>query len=404
MSDIDVDLVVDGAAELLTCAGDAADLVGRIPSGGIAITDGRIVAVGDVSGYRGRDHIDAAGGVILPGFVDAHTHLLFGGDRVEEYAARVGGTPVPQSAPQGIVGTVRQTRNTEASVLTSTALHRIETMVRSGTTTVESKTGYGLSLNTEVQLLRMNRELAIAAPISVYSTFLGAHAFPPEGDVARYVSGIIGLLDPIVTDGLADACDVYCDDGYYTLDQTERIFRAAKEKGLPIKLHLDAYGHTGAASLAIEYGALSVDHLNYTTDAELRRLGEAHITGVYLPCLEYSVAHPAPFVPRRALDAGMELALATDMCPGCWTTNMQLVIAMACRTGHLTPAQAVRAATWGAACALGRSDQVGSLQPGMQADVLVLDIPRYEHLAYRIGANSVSRIIARGRPIDEETL
>ncbi len=396
---IDVDLVVTGAAELLTCAGDAADLVGRLPGAGVAVSGERIVAVGDVSGYRGRREVDARGGVVMPGFVDAHTHLVFGADRVEEYAARVGGTAVPPGAPRGIQGTVRETRRADRAELTRTAAARIASMIDSGTTTVEVKTGYGLDDMHELRMLEVTRDLARMLPIDVVSTYLGAHAYPPEGHPDRYVDSIVRRIPAL--GGLADACDVYCDDGYYTLADTARIFAASRAAGLPVKLHLDAYGPTGAASLAIEYGAISVDHLNHTTDAELRRLAAAGIPGVYLPCLEYAVGHPAPFDPRRALDAGMELALATDLCPGCFATNMQLVIAMACRTGGLTPAQAVRAATHGSARALGRADWVGSLLPGMQADLVVLDIPRYEHLAYRIGANSAAVVIARGAVVAE---
>jgi len=398
---IDVDLVVTGSAELLTIAEDAADLVGRILGGGVAIDDGRIVAVGDVSGYRGRRTIDAAGCVVMPGFVDGHTHVVFGGDRVDEYTAKVGGTPLPAGAPAGIAGTVGQTRAASAAELIDAARTRIHDMIAAGTTTIESKTGYGLTAADEHRLLEVNRRLAETLPIDLSSTFLGAHAFPPDGGEEAYIDDIVAMLPGIAEQGLADACDVYCDDGYYTYEQTDRIFAASAAAGLPVKLHLDAYGHTGAAELAVAHRAISVDHLNYTTDAELRALAEVGAVGVYMPCLEYSVHHPQPFDPKRAIEAGMELALATDICPGCHVASMQLVIAMACRTGGLTPAQAVRGATYGSARSLGRADRVGSLRPGMQADVIIVDIPRYEHLAYRIGANSVRTVIARGEVIKE---
>jgi imidazolonepropionase len=245
----------------------------------------------------------------------------------------------------------------------------------------------------------VNRELADRWPMNVVSTFLGAHAFPPGTDPGAYVDELVALAGQVGSEALAEFCDVYCDAGYFDLAQTERIFRAGLAAGMAPKLHLDAYSHTGAASLAADLGAVSADHLNFTTDAELRTLAGAAVPGVYLPVLEYAVAHPRPLDPRRLLAAGMELALATDICPGAWVTSMQLAVAMACRSGGLTVAQALRAATRGGAAALGRAGSVGSLQPGLRADLLVLDVPCHEDVAYRLGRNSVQTVVSDGRVV-----
>ncbi len=396
-----VDLVVTGAAELLSCAGDASDLVGRITGGGVAIDGGVIVAVGDVSAYTGRRTLDARGGVVLPGFVDAHTHVVFGGSRVEEYAARVAGVAPPAGAPVGIVGTTDATRACSIEELVEQAGQRVGEMIAHGTTTLESKSGYGLEPAAELRILAASRELERTLPVEVVSTYLGAHAFPREISPEAYVDAVLDQIPEVAERGLAEFNDVYCDDGYFDLDQTRRILEAGLTHGLRPKLHLDAYSHTDAADLAIELGAVSVDHLNHTPAEDLRRLAEADIVGVYMPCLDYTVGHPHPVQGRALVEAGMEIALATDICPGCWVIDMQLAIAMACRSGGLSVAQAVRAATYGAARSMGREHRIGSLVPGHQGDLVVLDLPRYEDIAYRVGRNSVTTVVKSGQIVKE---
>lgn len=396
-----VDLVITGAAELLTCAGDAPDLIGRITGGGVAVDDGRVVAVGDVSRITGRRTLDARGGVVMPGFVDAHTHVVFGGSRVEEYAARVAGQSPRPGAPIGIVGTTDATRACTTEQLVDQAADRVREMLDHGTTTLESKSGYGLEPVAELRILEAARQLGRDLPVEVVSTYLGAHAFPRDVAPEDYVATVVRQIPVVAAAGLAEFCDVYCDEGYFDLDQTRRILEAGLAHGLRPKLHLDAYSHTGAAELAIELGAVSVDHLNHTPDNDLLRLAEAGITGVYMPCLDYTVGHPHPVWGRALVESGIEIALATDICPGCWVTDMQLAIAMACRSGGLSVAQAIRAATCGAARSLGREDRLGSLLPGHQADVVVLDLPRHEDLAYRLGRNSVTTVVKAGRVVKE---
>ncbi len=398
-----VDLLVTGAAEVLTCAAGAPDLIGST-RGGVAINGGRIVAVGDTSLYAADLVVDAGGGVVLPGFVDAHTHVVFGGTRAQEYAARAAGLEPPPGAVVGITGTMASTRAAGRAALEQQAGARLREMVAHGTTTVESKSGYGLDIDTEIATLETNRALQQHLPVDIVSTFLGAHAFPPGADPAAYVDQVVDLTARVGTEQLAEFCDVYCDEGYFDLAQTERILRAGLDAGLAPKIHLDAYSHTGAAALAAELHATSVDHLNLTTAAELVRLGDAGVAGVYMPCLDYAVKHPSPLDPRRVIDAGMELALATDICPGCWTTSMQLAIQMACRTGGLSVAQALRAATLGSAAAVGRADRIGSLEVGKQADLIILDVPSHEEIAYRLGRNSVTTVIRHGQVLHGSTV
>jgi len=305
--------------------------------------------------------------------------------------------------PVGIVGTTDTTRGCTVQELTDQAAARVREMTDHGTTTVESKSGYGLDAEAELRILEASAGLDRLVGAEVVTTYLGAHAFPADVAPDEYVDRVVAQVHDVAARGLAEFCDVYCDEGHFDLSQTRRILQAGLDHGLRPKLHLDAYSHTAAADLAVELGAVSVDHLNFTSLAEARRLAEAGVVGVYMPCLDYAVAHPRPVDARALADAGMELALATDICPGCWTTSMQLAIAMACRSGGLSVAEAVRAATYGAARSLGREDRVGSLEPGKQADLVVLDLPTHEHVAYRLGRNSVTHVVKTGRVIKEPT-
>lgn len=395
-----VDLTITGAAELLTCAGDAPDLIGRIPGGGVAVEGGRIVAVGDVSDFTGNREIDADGKVVMPGFVDSHTHVVFGGDRACEYAALVAGQVPPAGASIGIVGTMTDTCSQTVDELVEAAAGRIRDMISSGTTTLESKTGYGLSVAAEERLLETNARLERLLPARILSTYLGAHAIAPGRDGEDWTKEILDQIADIADKGQATFNDVYCDADYFSLDQSRRILEQGQRHGLSSKIHLDAYSHTGAASLAASIGAVSADHLNFTTDAELRALAAAGVTGVYMPCLEFAVQHAAPLAPARLYAAGMEVALATDVCPGAWTTSMHMAVAMGCRIGGMSVPQALRAATYGGACALGVSNRVGSLVPDMAADIQILDVPNYKQLAYRIGRNSTETVIIDGSIVE----
>lgn len=401
------DLIIENAGELLTCAPDATDLIGRVPGGGVAIAGERILAAGsagEVAAAVDRAAartIDAEGGVVMPGFVDCHTHLLFGGTRVDEYTTRLtGGDVGPLAArglPVGITGTVAETRALSVDALVEQATPRLAEMLAAGTTTVESKSGYGLTVASELRMLEANQRLDERQPVDLVSTFLGAHAFPPELSPERYVDLIVAEMIPAVAEaGLATFCDVYCDEGFFTVEQSARVLEAGRAHRLQPKIHLDQYVATGAAALTAGLPCVSADHLNFTTAEEARALAAAGVVGVAMPGLDFAVAHPKPVDIRRLIEAGMTVALATDCCPGCWLTSMPLVIALACRLHRLSPAEAVRAATLGAAQALARDDEIGSLQPGKLADVLILDVERHEDVAYRFGRNPVRTVIKRG--------
>lgn len=307
----------------------------------------------------------------------------------------------PPGAAVGIMGTTALTRAATVAELVEQTGARVQHMLVSGTITCESKSGYGLDPAAELRILTANRRLDQLVDTDVVSTYLGAHAIPPDVPADAYVDTVVAQIPEVAVAGLAEFCDVYCDTGYFDLRQTRRILQAGLANGLAPKLHLDAYSHTGAAELAVELGAVSVDHLNFTPERELALLAEVGVVGVYMPCLDYAAAHPRPVQARALVRAGMEIALATDNCPGCWVTDMQLVIAMACRSGGLSVAQAVRAATHGAARSLGRAQTTGSLVPGYQADLVVLDHPSHERLAYQLGRNAVTTVVKSGRVVKE---
>lgn len=390
--------VIRGASEVLTCAAAAPDGIGRIPHGEVLIEDGRILAAGQLGEARAEHVLDAEGCVVMPGFVDCHTHAVFGGDRVEEYVAGCAGRSPAPGAPRGIAGTVAATRGLGVEQLVAAALPRIEEMRAHGTTTVEIKSGYGLDARTELEMLEANRALEARTGVGVVSTYLGAHALPHDRQPAEYVDAICDLIPHIATTGSARFCDVYCEEGYFTLAQTTRILEAGRENGLAPKIHLDAYSHTGAAGIATALGATSVDHLNHTRPDEIEALAAANVVGVVMPLLEFAVQHARPARPAELLARGLRVALATDCCPGCMASSMQLVVQHACRTGAMTVAQAIRSATIDAAAAAGCDERVGSLEPGKRADLLILDIARHEDLAYRLGHNAVRVVMIAGAP------
>ena len=389
-------VLIRGASELLTCAAEALDLIGRVPGGSVLIEGGTIVAAGILGEVTAETVIDAGGRAVMPGFVDCHTHVVFGGSRVDEYVARCAGLEPPPGAPKGILGTMAATRTLAVRELADASSGRLREMLAHGTTTAESKSGYGLARDAELAMLEANRLLEDEVGIDVVSTYLGAHALPPGVVRDAYVDEVIDTIPEVAGRGLASSCDVYCDDGFFTLAESRRILEAGLAHGLRPKLHLDAYSHTGAARLAAELGSITVDHLNHTTARELDALAAAGVIGVVMPLLDFATQNPVPAHARTLLDSGVRIALATDICPGCYTASMQVVIQHACRTGGLSAAQAIRASTIDAAAAVGRADRVGSLEPGKQADVLILDTERHEDIAYRLGHNAVDRVIRRG--------
>jgi imidazolonepropionase len=400
------DLLITNAAEILTCVPRQGDWAGKIPGGSIAIAGERILAVGSAKQVTSQvkittktHRLDASDKVIAPGFVDSHTHLVFGGSRLREYAARLTLSADQVKAmgiPVGILATVAVTRQESEAALQSSAGSRLEEMFRHGTTTVEIKSGYGLNVEAELKMLAVNRQLDQTLPIDIFSTFLGAHDFPPDSTRQRYIDMVIREMIQRVADAkLATFCDVYCDDGYYSLEESRRILEAGLAAGLKAKIHTNAYSDIGGAGLAADIGVISADHLNYTKPEAISRLAQAGVTGVVMPALDFCVRHPRPFDARGMIDGGLILALATDLCPACYVMSMQIVMALACRLYQLSPEEALWAATAGGARALGLEDR-GALNPGLLADLQIWDSPTGQDVVYRIGHNSVETVIKRG--------
>lgn len=412
-------MLLHSASQLLTLPNgpqrghDLGDL-GIIYDGAVLIQGEVITAVGASAelrrAYPGEPALDASGMVVMPGFVDPHTHVVWAGDRAAEFEMRVQGKTYMQimQAGGGILSTVRAARDASQAALIAATRPRLQAMLAHGTTTVEAKTGYGLELETELRMLGALVDLQRQGPQDLAITFLGAHAVPPEfeGDAQGYTRHLCEVMLPAVHAWWLDHAgpewplpfvDVFCETGVFDLDQSRRILETARSLGFPLKIHADEFDNLGGAALAAELGAASADHLVATSDEDIAALADSDTVAVALPCTPFGLAEPNYTPAREILAAGGLLALATDLNPGtAWCENMQFAIALACRYMRLTPAQAIAAATINAAAAINRAGQVGSLEPGKQADVIILDIPDYRHLGYRFGTNLVRSVIKKG--------
>lgn len=408
MDRIKADLVIENASQLLTCAEGARDRIGLIPNGWVAVKGDTIAAVGTREevearvSLEGTHSIDADGKVVAPGFIDCHTHLVFAGSRVEEYAARLQ-TNDPAELKRrgirtGIMVSVEATRNATEEELFDQSAERLREMLLSGTTTVESKSGYGLSLESELRMLRVNRELERAFPVQIVSTFLGAHGWPADMEKNRYMEHLVrDMIPAVANEGLAEFCDIWCDDGHYDADECRTVLEAGRDAEMEPKIHTGAYSYVGGADLAAEMGMASADHLNFTPRKALSRLVDAGVPGVLLPGIDFAVRHPRPFDPRPMEEEGLTLALATNCCPGCWCTSMPLILQLGCRNHGLSPESAIRAATLGSAKALLRDRSIGSLETGKRADIQIWKLGRYEDAVYHLGSSFVETVIQRGQ-------
>jgi imidazolonepropionase len=293
------------------------------------------------------------------------------------------------------------TRAASDEQLMEDATARLDAMLAQGPTTVESKTGYGLTAEQELRLLDLNTALGAAHVVDVVSTLMAAHSFPAGLSMWErrgYVDEIVNRIVPAAAERGAEFNDVYCDEGYFTVEQSRRILEAGRRAGLAAKIHADQYAAIGAAGLAAELGVVSADHLNYTDDEDLRRLAEAGVVGVLMPLIDFAVAHPQPVNARRWVSAGLTIALATDLCPGGWAVSMPLALQFACRVSRLTPEEALWAATAGAARAMQRDDR-GALQEGRLADAVIIAVPSLDELVYRIGHAPVRYVVKSGRVV-----
>jgi imidazolonepropionase len=345
-------------------------------------------------------HVSAQGGLITPGFVDSHTHLIFGGDRADEFFLRLRGVPYRELARSGggILRTVRETRRTGAAELLSLARRRAERMLEWGTTTAEIKSGYGLDLETELKILEVARRLKDETPLQIVPTFLGAHEVPPGTDESTYVEKLVQeMLPEVARQGLARFCDVFCERGVFGVEASRRVLQAAASHGLGLKIHAEQLSRFGGAVLAAELRATSADHLEYAAAADLEALAAAGVVAVLLPgaSLFLGTERYAPMAEMRA--SGIEPALATDCNPGtCMTESMASILFLAVVKLKMSPGEALRAACLGSARALGLADRLGSLEPGMQTDLVIFDVPDLEHLVYHFGVNHVRQVVKRG--------
>jgi len=379
--------VITNIAELVTNDPGADDLLGAIADAALVVegsTVAWVVRAGEAP--AADEQVDAGGRAVIPGFVDSHSHLVFAGDRAAEFAARMAGESY---AAGGIRTTVAATRAATDEQLTSQVARLVDEMRRQGTTTVEIKSGYGLTVRDEA------RSLAVARQFTEETTFLGAHVVP-EGDPGEYVDLVTGpMLDAAKEH--ARWIDVFCERGAFDADQARAILRAGEAAGLRGRLHANQLGPGPGVGLAAELGLVAVDHCTYLEDSDVAALRDSGTIATLLPGVEFSTRQPYPDA-RRLLDAGVRVALASDCNPGsCFTSSIPLCIALAVREMGMTPAEAVHATTYVGALALDRDD-VGALVPGRRADLVVLDAPTHVHLAYRPGVPLVAATWVGGRP------
>ncbi|MFZ5816548.1 MAG: imidazolonepropionase [Bacillota bacterium] len=396
--------------------GDRLKEVGVIKGGALAALEGIIVDVGRTEEVLARVKtgpstriIDARGRAVIPGFVDPHTHLCFAGDRAEEFAMRLAGATYQEIAARGggILSTVRATREASEASLVDLGLRRLDRLALTGTTTVEIKSGYGLTTVDELKQLRAIREMGRRHPLDVVPTFMGAHEVPPEYRERRgsYISLLVNEMLPAVAaePGLAQYVDVFTEKGVFSVEESRVILTRAKQLGFKIKVHADELSDLGGAGLAAAMGAASADHLLFANESNLAAMAQAGTVAVCLPGTAFFLMNVPYANARRMIALGCTVALASDFNPGsCPTCSMPFIITLACMQMRLDPSEALAAATINAAAAIGMQGKVGSLEVGKQADVVILDAPSHRHIPYRMGEGVVSSVIKKGRLLVEE--
>lgn len=411
------DLVIRNAAQLLTLSSETkgprrgpemSDL-GLIFGGSVAVADGEIVAAARTEELERYTDVaaetlvlDASGKVVMPGFVDPHTHVVHAGSRVSEFEARLSGKTYKEIADAGggIIATVEAVRNATRERLVDESLPRLERMLEWGTTTLEAKSGYGLATDDELKLLATIRDLDSMQPIQIVPTFMGAHEVPPEFKAHRdeYIDLVIDEMIPEVARREAAVfCDVFCEPGVFSADESERILSAGIQAGLKPKLHADEFTPSGGAELAAKIGAVSADHLAAPSEAGLAALAETDCVAVLLPGTSLMLGAEKHAPAAKMLELGIPIALGTDCNPGSSPVeSMPVSVSLGCVLLRLTPAQAICAATINAAHAVGLGDTLGSLEVGKQADILILDIPDYRLIPYHLATNHIQTVIKRG--------
>ena len=411
-------LIIKNAAQLVTCSGFKAkqgkemSSLHVIEDGALVIENGTIRSVGKTNdilqGFNDKETdigdfnvIDAAGKAVLPGFVDSHTHFVFGGYRAEEFSWRLRGDSYMDILEKGggILSSVKATRAATKDTLIKTGVQRLNSMLSFGVTTVEGKSGYGLDLKTEIKQLEVMKELNRRHPIDVISTFLGAHALPEEykGRADAFIDDIIDNVLPVVVDNnLAEFCDVFCEKNVFSVDQSRRLLLKAKENGLSIKIHADEIERLGGAELAAEIGAVSADHLLQASDKGIHSIAKAGVVATLLPGTAFCLKEPYA-KGRYMIDNNCAVALASDLNPGsCFSESISLIVALATLYMNIDIEEAITALTINGAAALGRADTIGSLDIGKYGDVIILKYPSYQFIPYHVGISTVEKVIKRG--------
>jgi len=401
--------IIRNITQLVTCSGffakhgkEMSDL-GIIENAAVVITKGIITYVGHSSNDLTLDNtveyetIDATGKAVLPGFIDSHTHFVFGGFREEEFSQRMRGDDYLSILQRGggIYNTVKATRKASFEELYAIAEARLNKMRAMGVTTVEGKSGYGLDKETELKQLRVMKQLQKKSCMNIVSTYLGGHAVPEGYTEKSYVDFILKEMLPIIKDEhLAECCDIFCEKGVFSTEESKRFLSNAGEMGFKLKLHADEIVDTGGAELAVSLGALSADHLLQASEKGIKELATSNTIATLLPCTAFSLKEN--FAQGRAMiDAGCAIALATDFNPGsCFSYSIPLTIALACIYMKLSPEEAVTALTINAAAALGQADSLGSIDVGKKGDIIILEFPSYKFLPYHVGINIVEKVIS----------
>ena len=407
-------MLIKNASEVVTCSGfkskagrEMSDLK-IIPDGAVVIEGGIIKAVGKsdkiLETFKEKDYrvIDASGKSVLPGFVDSHTHFVFGGYRAEEFCWRLSGISYMDIMQRGggIANSVKATRVASKKELYNSGMKRLDSMLSLGVTTVEGKSGYGLDCKTEIKQLEVMDELDRDHPIDVVKTFLGAHAVPEEykGEEEKFIDYIIKeVLSVVVEKKLAEFCDVFCEKNVFSVEQSKRLLLRAKEMGLGLKLHADEIVQLGGAELAAELGAVSADHLLRASERGIKEMAKVGVVATLLPGTAFSLKEPYPKA-RYMIDKQCAVALATDMNPGsCFTESIPLIFALATIYMNMTVEEAVSALTINGAAALNRAETVGSIDIGKKGDIVILEFPSYKYIPYHLGVSCVEKVIKNGR-------
>jgi imidazolonepropionase len=402
------------ASQLVTLVGPKRARVGPelselaiIRDGGMLIRDGLVVATGPSSEFekqaKGVEVIDAGGRVVLPGFVDAHTHLVFAGNRLDDFERRARGETYEQiaAAGGGIWSTVGKTRKASEAELFAEGKKHAQWLLQGGTTTVEAKSGYGLSLDDELKILRVIRRISQETSLECVATFLGAHAVPQEYSPTEYVDLVVNeMLPRVAGKKLAEFCDVFCERGYFDPEQSRKILTTAAKLGLKLRGHVDQLTNGGGAKLMADLGAQTADHLEKTDETGIAALQSAGVQPVLLPGSVYALGLKQYPRAREMIEAGLAVVLATDFNPGSSPTpSMAMVLSLACTQMKMSPAEAITATTFNAACSLNRGDGIGSLEAGKLANFAIFDCQDYRELAYWFGAPQTHAVYVRGERV-----